>query len=99
MIIKKIVVVSMVACSFVTVLPAHAQQNINTTDVIKTQSIKGHAKTLMSEAEFLNKRTALIIKHSHHDTTFAALQKARATEDGLSGKFWHWKIDQYLYCL
>lgn len=51
----------------------------------------------MSEEEFLEKRAALIIKHSHHDTTFAALQKAMKAEDTLSAAFWRWKIDQYLY--
>lgn len=51
----------------------------------------------MSEEEYLEKRAALIIKHSHQDNTFAALQKAMETEDTLSGDFWRWKIDQYLY--
>lgn len=51
----------------------------------------------MSEEEYLEKRAALIIKHSHHDNTFAALQQAMETEDTLSGEFWRWKIDQYLY--
>lgn len=55
------------------------------------------ANASMSEEEFFEKRAALIIKHSYHDNTFAALHKAMEAEDTLSGEFWRWKIDQYLY--
>lgn len=51
----------------------------------------------MSDEEYQEKRTALLIKHSHHDGTFAAMQEAMEKEDTLSAEFWHWKIDQYLY--
>lgn len=63
----------------------------------KAQSNNVNIQTSMSAAEFRKKRAALIIKHSHHDNTFAALQQAMKTEDSLSGQFWRWKIDQYLY--
>ena len=97
MIMKKIFVASMVASSFVNALLVQAQQSSIDTDGAEIRAITGNIQTSMSEDEYLKKRSALIIKHSHHESTFAALQKARATEDGLSGKFWHWKIDQYLY--
>lgn len=51
----------------------------------------------MSEQTFLEKRSALIIKHSHHDSTFAALQKEKKAENKFSSEHWRWRIDQYLY--
>ncbi len=88
------VVAVKVASSFIIVLSAHANQNIRVDDVHGTQ---GNKQILMDEAEYFKKRAALIVKHSHHDNTFAALQKAKESEDTLSAEFWHWKIDQYLY--
>jgi hypothetical protein len=55
------------------------------------------ANASMNEEAFFKKRDALIIKHSHQDTTFAALQKAMETEDTFRSEFWRWKSDQYLY--
>ena len=47
----------------------------------------------ISEQEFFEKRDALIIKHSHQDSTFAALQN----EKSFSKEYWRWRVDQYLY--
>ncbi|MDQ8201262.1 BNR-4 repeat-containing protein [Pelagicoccus enzymogenes] len=55
------------------------------------------AGSAMSDAEYLKKRAALIVKHSHNDPTFATLHQAMETEDTLGSGFWLWKIDQYLY--
>lgn len=51
----------------------------------------------MSEKTFFEKRDALIIKHSHHDTTFAVLQKEKRQHTLYSDEYWRWRIDQYLY--
>lgn len=79
------------------VLSACASKTTPATGDVLTQGVKNSKETAMSEAEFLKKRAALIIKHSYHDTTFTALQKAMETEDHLSREFWQWKIDQYIY--
>ena len=47
----------------------------------------------ISEQKFFEKRDALIIKHSHQDSTFAALQN----EKSFSKEYWRWRVDQYLY--
>lgn len=55
------------------------------------------ANAQMSEKTFFDKRSALIIKHSHHDSTFAALQKEKKEQTLYSAEYWRWRIDQYLY--
>lgn len=103
MIMKKTLAASLLVSSFISLLSACAQRSpigVEGSESAATQDNKAatqNTQTSMSEAEFLKKRAALIIKHSHHDTTFTALQKAIETEDHLSSKFWRWKIDQYLY--
>ncbi|WP_371193876.1 BNR-4 repeat-containing protein [Glaciecola sp. SC05] len=47
----------------------------------------------INEQDFFDKRTALIIKHSHHDKTFEALQQ----EESFSREYWRWRVDQYMY--
>ncbi|WP_371192637.1 BNR-4 repeat-containing protein [Glaciecola sp. SC05] len=94
---KKIFIVAVLTSSLVDIALAHAQQNFISRDGVESKEIEDRIQISMSEDEFLKKRTALIIKHSHHDNTFAALQKAMEDEDTLSGEFWRWKIDQYLY--
>ena len=64
---------------------------------IAALSIFSALSVAMSDDEYQSKRSALIIKHSYHDTTFSALKKAMEEEDTFSGAFWKWKIDQYLY--
>lgn len=95
MITKKILVVSLVASGLVSAV--QAQSSFENTHAAKNKIVKGDIQVAMSEEEFIKKRAALIIKHSYHDTTFSALQKAMQTEDTLNAKFWRWKIDQYLY--
>ncbi|MBD1388676.1 hypothetical protein IC617_04470 [Neiella sp. HB171785] len=51
----------------------------------------------LTEQAFFEQRTALIIKHSHHDGTFAALQGLVNPQDPESAEYWRWRIDQYLY--
>ncbi len=55
------------------------------------------AQATMSEQTFFEKRAALIIKHSHHDATFAMLKKEQAQQTLYSNEYWRWRIDQYLY--
>lgn len=65
-----------------------------TVAVVLSISIFGdYAKAEMSKEAFFDKRTALIIKHSHHDKTFDALQKQKS----FSPDYWRWRVDQYLY--
>jgi hypothetical protein len=47
----------------------------------------------LSEEAFFEKRTALIIKHSHQDVTFDMMQN----EQSFSREYWRWRLDQYLY--
>ena len=42
---------------------------------------------------FNDKRNALIIKHSHHDVTFAAMQN----NTSFTAEYWRWRLDQYMY--
>ncbi|MCM2680713.1 hypothetical protein [Echinimonas agarilytica] len=51
----------------------------------------------INEQTFLDKRTALIIKHAHNDSTFEALQDRIKDNDSESAEYWRWRIDQYLY--
>lgn len=63
----------------------------------KTQMTSKTAVVSMDEETFFAKRAALIIKHSHHDTTFAALQKEQQDKTSFTPEYWRWRIDQYLY--
>lgn len=47
----------------------------------------------MDKQTFVEKRAALIIKHSHHDGTFAVMQN----ENSFSPEYWRWRLDQYMY--
>ena len=51
----------------------------------------------MSDADYFEKREALIEKHSRQDATFAALQHEMRTEETFSSEYLRWRIDQYLY--
>lgn len=49
------------------------------------------------EKSYLAQRAALIIKHSHNDPTFAALQHGQNISKSFTPEYWRWRIDQYLY--
>lgn len=97
--IKNIFAASVLLSSCASLQIVYAQQSQQSFDnhTALSKSEKDNSQAVMSEAEYLKKRAALIIKHSYNDTTFGAMQKAMETEDGLSAEFWRWKIDQYLY--
>ncbi|MGJ8682496.1 BNR-4 repeat-containing protein [Paraglaciecola sp.] len=71
--------------------------------VVSITVISFSANGAMSEKEYAEKRAALIIKHSHQDSTFAALknekQKAKEQSDkgSFTSEYWRLRIDQYLY--
>lgn len=101
MIIRKVLISSVIFGFFSHLLFAQALfaevlfTQVKQNKVATSQNTK--ANRPMSEKEFHKQRSALIIKHSHHDNTFTALHKAKDAEDTLSSEFWRWKIDQYLY--
>jgi hypothetical protein len=51
------------------------------------------AYSQMQTATFNQQRDALIIKHSHHDVTFAMMQKNTL----FTSEYWRWRLDQYMY--
>jgi len=55
------------------------------------------AYSAVTEQDFFEKRSALIIKHGHHDTTFSALLNEKKAQKTFSSEYWRWRIDQYLY--
>ncbi len=51
----------------------------------------------MTKQDFFDKRSALIIKHGHHDTTFKALLNEKKAQTKFTSEYWRWRVDQYLY--
>jgi hypothetical protein len=50
-----------------------------------------------STEEYVKLRQALIIKYSHFDSTFAALNAQVKDSEQFSAEHWRWRVDQYLY--
>lgn len=72
--------------------------NADSAKQIDKHQAQGHAHTKAADAslsaqDFFEKREALIIKHSHTDPTFAAMQN----ETSFSPEYWRLRVDQYLY--
>lgn len=61
--------------------------------ILITSALFSTANAKISERAFFDKRAALIIKHSHLDVTFAAMQN----EKSFSREYWRWRLDQYMY--
>ncbi len=97
MIVKKLFIATLILGCLINALVAKTEVSTIKSNARNFTNKESGTQVLMSEEAFLKKRAALIIKHSHHDVTFAALHKAMENEDTLSAEFWHWKIDQYLY--